>query len=192
MQLDEYKHAYYYSLKLKSREKVVESLNSKIKLYGGRNIWDKLTICSINKKAIEYARLEWPKYYGTNTHLGFEVSWERLHYNYANNPSSFNLAVWQAVEGKDVLQGLALGRPSDGKRNLNINWIERSFAPNYFKGGILLPILACAEEYAKLLGSERVVIGNVIDTEPFEKYGYALIEGANGLKLVKEIESCLS
>jgi hypothetical protein len=31
------------------------------------------------------------------------------------------------------------------------------------QGGILLPILACAEEYAKLLGCERVLVKDAVD-----------------------------
>lgn len=187
MTFDEYKHAYYYTLKNQARRKVASSLNQKIKEAGNREAWDSLTICSINSKAIEYARLEWPKHYSLETHLGFDFSWERLTHKFQNNPAHFDLAIWQSVGGQDVLQGLALGKPSSGKKNLNIHWIERSFAPNYFRGGILLPILACAEEYAKLLGSEQIVIKNAVDPAKFERYGYAAFGNPKDCQLVKEI-----
>jgi hypothetical protein len=187
MQFDEYKYTYYYTLRMKSREKVVNSLNLKIKDLGARSNWEKITLCSINRKATEYARLEWPKYYTSSGFMGFEYSWERLYFKFLNNPAHFDLAVWQDIDGIDVLQGLALGKPSGAKRNLNINWIERSCAPSYFKGGVLLPILACAEEYAKLLGSERVVIKCPIDSGTFERYGYVPFGKPKDKQLAKEI-----
>jgi hypothetical protein len=68
---------------------------------------------------------------------------------------------------------MALGQPSNGKTHLVVNWVERSFAPTYFRGGILLPILACAQEYAKLLGSERVLIKDAVDPAKYGRYGYS-------------------
>ena len=146
-----------------------------------------MTLCSIDNEALTAARLEWPKYYSGATHLGFQQSWEKLFFRFRHNPAFFDLAIWQDVDGQKVLQGLALGRPSSGKQNLNVCWVERSYAPSYFKGGILLPILACAEEYAKLLGSAKVVVKNAIDPSVFEKYGYApsMIKSDN--EVVKEI-----
>jgi hypothetical protein len=169
---DEYHHSYYYALKNHSRGEVVKSLNNKIKNFGKRENWSSLTLCSVNREAVDYARLEWAKHYSDTTHNGFPESWEHLFYKFAHRPSYFDLAIWQVVEGTKVLQGMALGQPSNGKTHLIVNWVERSFAPTYFKGGILLPILACAEEYAKLLGCERVLIKDAVDPNKYERYGY--------------------
>lgn len=185
MTINVFDHAYYYALKSHARSRVVAALNQKIKQEGNRTAWDRITLCSIDQKAISYSRLEWPKYYGEDTHEGFQISWERLNFKFQHRPSYFDLAIWQHVDGVDVLQGMALGRPSNGKRYLAINWVERYFGPQYFRGGILLPILACAEEYAKLLGSERVLIKDAIDPSKYERYGYS------GYKPHKERE-CLS
>ena len=103
-------------------------------------------------------------------------SWETLRQKFAPIPSFFDLAIWQRIEGSSVLQGLALGKPSDGKTHLTINWVERSFAPNYLPGGILLPMLACAEEYAKLLGCKRVLVKNPVDPSKYQRYGYSPYE----------------
>ncbi|MGY4306394.1 hypothetical protein ACVIJ6_003637 [Bradyrhizobium sp. USDA 4369] len=173
MVINEYHHTYYYALKNHSRGLVVKSLNNKIKAYGARENWDALTLCSIDMDAVAFARTEWPKFYGPETHNGFQVSWERLYYKFAHRPSYFDLAIWQTIGGTRVLQGLALGQPSNGKTHLVVNWVERSFAPTYFKGGILLPILACAEEYAKLLGSERVLVKDAVDPAKYGRYGYS-------------------
>lgn len=119
MHFDPYKHAYYYTLRYHSRSIVVSAINNKIKNLGGRGNWDLMTLGSIDAEAIAAARLEWPKYYGESTHPGFQESWERLYHKFANRPSFFDLAIWQVVDGKRVLQGLALGRPSNAKNPLN-------------------------------------------------------------------------
>jgi hypothetical protein len=171
--LNVFDHAYYYTLKNEGRRRVVDALNKKIKAHGNRELWDKLTLCSINKESIEYARLNWPKYYGPATHEGLPYSWERLYYQFSPRPAYFDLAIWQQVGDQKVLQGMALGKPSNGKTHLSINWVERSPEPTYFRGGILLPVLACAEEYAKLLGCHRVVIKDTVDPGGYRLYGYA-------------------
>jgi hypothetical protein len=129
------------------------------------------------------------KYYGQNTHSGFPYSWERLYHRYFHRPSFFDLAIWQTLNGEDVLQALALGQPSNGKSQLNLNWIERSFAPTYLRCGALLPILACAEEYAKLIGAARVVVKDAVDPAVYARYGYEMVRLPHGAGVhpVKEI-----
>jgi hypothetical protein len=165
-------YAYYYTLKYHSRKRIVNSINNKVEKMKDFGCWGKLSLSTIDSEAIEYARLEWPKFYGTETHGGFPFSWERLFHKFRNRPSFFDIAVWQIVDGKRVLQGMALGRPSNRKTHLSINWVERSFAPTYLKSGVLWPILACAEEYAKLLGCQRVLIRDAVDPHKYERYGY--------------------
>jgi hypothetical protein len=187
-EIDINRFSYYYTLRNKSRETVRNALNNRIQKEGGLDSWNRLTLCSIDQKSLDYARREWPKHYSESTHLGFEHSWEKLFHRFAHNPAHFDLAIWQVVDEKHVLQGMALGRPSRGKRNLSINWIERSYEPTYFKGGVLLPILACAEEYAKLLGSERVHVKNAVDPEVFIKYGYVPFGTPKHKGLCKELK----
>jgi hypothetical protein len=177
---DEYQVAYYYTLKLQARSRVVNSLNRRIKSPHHRATWRGITLASITNDAIKFARTEWPKYYGDETHHGFEESWERLYHKFSANPAYFDLAIWQKIDGEDHLQGLALGKPSRGKTHLVINWVERSFAPTYLPGGVLLPTLACAEEYAKLLGCERVLIKDPVDPAVFGRYGYTHFDGPIG------------
>ena len=164
--------AYYYALRTIARAQVAESLNSKIRQPGVYEAWRGMTLCSIDKAAYDFARLEWPKHYSSETHNGFVQSWERLFYRFANRPSFFDLAIWQDIGGEKVLQALALGKPSHGKTHLVLNWVERSFAPTYLQGGILLPVLACAEEYAKLIGARRVLIKDAVDPAKYGRYGY--------------------
>jgi hypothetical protein len=171
---DEYKYAYYYALRREARSRVVNSLNARIKTPQHRDTWKAITLASIKRDAIDYAQFKWSKYYNGETHSSLPVSWERLYFAYSSKLAHFNVAVWQNLPEPDgnVLRGMAFGKPSSGKTHLTINWLERSPEPNYFKGGVLLPILSCAEEYAKLLGCERVLIKDPLNPGEFEKYGY--------------------
>lgn len=183
------KHAYYYRLRLASRSAVAESINAKIKRSSNPLLWSGLTFGSIRKEAIDYARLEWPRYYSDETHHGFSESWESLLNKFVHIPAFLDLAIWQRIGDSDVLQALALGKPSDGKTHLTLNWVERSFAPNYLKGGALLPILACAQEYARLLGCRRVLIKNPVDPLKYERYGYHTyqLDRVSAVYLCKEL-----
>lgn len=181
-------HAYFYVLKNEARRRVVDALNKKIVNKGNRVAWENLILCSINQEALDYARLEWSKHYGNDTHHGFLYSWERIYHRFFHRPSFFDVAIWQDISGRRVLQGMALGKPSNTKASLSINWVERSFEPTYFRGGILLPVLACAEEYAKLLGSSRVVIKDAVDPALYGRYGYTPLRMKKvGEVLVKEM-----
>jgi hypothetical protein len=173
-------HAYYYALRNRSRKRVVDHLNDNANALGITAHIRGMTLSSIEQEALAYARLEWVKYYGPDTHQGFQHSWERLFYKYIRRPSYFDLAIWQTIGSTKVLQALALGQPSNAKTRLNINWVERSFAPTYLRCGALLPILACAEEYGKLIGATSVVIKDAVDPTVYERYGYQSVRLSRG------------
>jgi len=183
------KHAYYYGLRTAARQAVADDFLHIIKGAQGHSVWNGMVLGSIDKDAIDYARLEWVKYYSDDTHRGFIYSWEALHKKFLPVPSFFDLAIWQRIGDQAILQGMALGKPSDGKTHLTINWVERSFAPSYLRGGVLLPILACAEEYAKLLQCKRVLIKNPIDPSKYGRYGYKpyRLDGVKAAYLYKEL-----
>lgn len=187
---NEYKYAYYYRLRMEARRRVVEALNRRIKTKKHKDTWRGITLASIKSDAIEYAEFKWSKYYDGDTHSALPVKWERLYYSYSAKLAHFNIAVWQDLADGKILRGLCFGKPSRGKTHLTINWLERSPEPDYFKGGILLPILACAEEYAKLLGCKRIFVKDALDPTMFEKYGYSVSDAApmGGLYLVKEMD----
>ena len=140
----------YGALRRLARDLIAHKINEKNQRTGSSGKWKNVTLASICDDAIESARKDWPKHYGAATHEGFLYSWEKLHQKFQCRPSHFNLAVWQEIDGDRVLQALALGKPSNAKTHLTLHWIERSFAPTELKG-VLTAILACAEEYAKLL-----------------------------------------
>lgn len=182
-------HAYYYALRLASRRAVAASLMAKVTQTQNPMPWSGITLSSIDRRALDYARVEWPKFYSDQTHNGFVEGWDILHRRFQPRPSYFDLAIWQRLGTKDVLQGMALGRPSNGKTHLTINWVERSFAPTYLRGGILLPVLACAQEYAKLLGCKRILIKDPVDPSLYARYGYGpyVLRRVHATYLCKEL-----
>ncbi|WP_421906068.1 hypothetical protein [Mameliella sp.] len=93
-----------------------------------------------------------------------------------NDPDHFNLAIWQEVEGEQTLVALAIGNPSKRRKYMTVKWIERFHGPNYLAGRALWPILVCAEEYAKLLGSQMVLIKDPVDPGKYERYGYTVFQ----------------
>jgi hypothetical protein len=178
----------YAALRRLAREFVAHKINEKNQRVGAGGQWKGVVLASICEEALEAARKEWPKYYGDETHEGFLYSWERLFYKFGCRPSFFNLAIWQECDGERHLQAMALGKPSRAKTHLTLHWVERSFAPTALKG-VLPAILACAEEYAKLLKSERVLIKDAVDNAVYEKYGYAPydLRKVSGSYLSKEV-----
>ena len=137
--------------------------------------WSHTELASVTDEAVEYATNVWPKYYGPDTHLGFCNPWTRIIRHARLQPSRFEIAVWQAVNGVRVLQGLAAGTRSHGNENLSLNWVERNFGPEYSRFGVLLPILSCFENYARLLGVHRVLIKSPVDPSKYERYGYSRV-----------------
>lgn len=171
--MDEYQYGYYQTLRLEARSMVVDAFNRRIKSNTHRETWKGITLASIDNEAIEYARLKWPKFYDGDTRQPFPYSWEKLFLSYSRVPAHFNIAVWQTLPDAKILRGMALARPSAAKKHISVNWLERGYEEPYFKGGVLLPILASTAQFAKLLGCERVLIKNALDPEEFSPYGYA-------------------
>lgn len=166
--------AFFDELRRIARERTKLALNRKILAFGGAATWDATTLASISNEAVDYAESIWRGYYGTTTHLGFVRRWSSIWAHAKLQPSNFNVAVWQSFEGRDVLQGIATGTRSHGNAHLTLNWVERNFGPEYSRFGVLIPILMCFEEYARLLDVDRVLIKNPVDPSKYEKYGYKL------------------
>ena len=169
--------AYFYTLQMEARRRTIHAIHRRIQVSGNIKQWDKLTLCSILGRdigdALEFARVEWPKYYGPDTHEGLNMDWERVVKARSVDPDHFNLAIWQEIDGVNILVAMAIGNPSHGRNHLTVKWIERFYGHNYLGGRALWPILTCAEEYAKLLGAQRVLIKDPVDSRKYGRYGYA-------------------
>lgn len=186
----QYKQIYYYYLRLMARKAVTDDFIARFKKEGGKDNWNMMVLGSIDETAVQYADQIWPGYRSVNNFRGFPFTWDTLWRRYRGRPSNFDLAIWQHVGADMVLQGMALGKVSRGKKYLTLHWIERSFAPTYLRGGILLPVLGCAEEYAKRMGCSQVRIKNPIDPSVYLRYGYSEFkppEKAVGIYLGKDV-----
>lgn len=170
--------AYYYALKSQARERVQRALNARIlRSPESLTTFDGLTLCSIaspdTPNALNYADEIWPKFRDGSGWEGFQITWHDIIMPVLRDPDMFDLAIWQHVDNEQVLAGLAMGTPSNGRTHLTLKWVERFMGHTYIKGKVLLVALACAEEYAKLLGCERVLIKDPLVPELYERYGYA-------------------
>lgn len=168
---------YYYALRSEARSRVQTALNARIlREPGSLARFDRLTLSSILSpqmpSALEFASTEWPKHYGEKTFMGFSKSWADIVMPAYQDPEVFDLAIWQEVEGVQTLTALALGCPSHARTHLTVKWVERYYGHTYVQGRVLMIVLACAEEYAKLLGSERVLIKDPLAPHKYERYGY--------------------
>jgi len=168
--------AYYYALHDEARTRTAKSLNRRLLKSGEIRRWDNLTLCSIvnseHGDALEFADTEWPKFYGPKTHSGFPGSWEARVHKLLSDPDHFNLAIWQKIDGDQVLVALALGAPSHRRTYLTLKWVERYYGRSYLAGRVLWPILTCAEEYGRLIGSTKILIKDPVDPQKYERYGY--------------------
>ena len=185
-----YDDAYYYGLRTIARKRALDELNAKILAFGGAQAWSGTTLASIDGEAIGYAENIWPTHYGPRTHNGFVKPWSSIWYHAQLQPSRFDIAVWQDVDGRRVLQGLATGTRSSGNSHLTLNWVERNFGPEYTRYGVLVPILSSFEHYAHLLDVDRVLIKNPVDPSKYERYGYApfRVRDSGTLFLSKEMK----
>lgn len=165
--------AYFYYLKDAARYRTVVSLNSRIRTQTDRDRWSGLTLCSIfgmeRGNALAFAETHWPAH---RSHAPFVRDWTSLAFSFANAPDHFDLAIWQEIGGEQVLVAMALGNPSHARTHLTVKWVERYFGENRLAGRALIPILACAEEYAKLIGAKRVLLKDPVDPAKYERYGY--------------------
>lgn len=168
-----YADAKYYALKWEARNRVVVPLNKNCRDPATHAMLSGLVFSPIGEEAVRFAELQWPMHYSESKFIGLGKGWKDLLIKYKMRPSFFDVAIWQTVDGRKILQGLALGKPSNGKGQLNLNVIERYLGPEYIRIGVLLPILACAEEYAKLLGCRFLVVKNLIDESALHIYGFA-------------------
>lgn len=168
---------YYYALLSEARARTEKALNSRIMRENeSLQFFDKTTLCSIHSPempdALNFADSEWPKYRGPSTFEGFGISWHDIARPKLADPDAFNLAIWQEIEGNQVLAALAVGNPSHARTHLTLKWVERFYGPTYIGSRVLVPVLTCAEEYAKLLGSERVLVKDPLAPHKYERYGY--------------------
>lgn len=189
--------AFYYALQSEARKRVMNTLNGMIlRTKGALQYYDRITLASIlspdTPSALRFVEERWGK--ERPEHFpGFARSWENIAHSASQDPDAFDLAIWQEVDGEQTLAGLAMATPSRGHTHLTVRWVEKYYGKTYVSGRILLIVLACAEEYAKLLDCKRVLIKDPLVPELYERYGYRGYRhpyvAHGGDYLAKEIES---
>jgi hypothetical protein len=165
-------YAFYYGLRSEARKRVVAALNRKARTEIALKRWASVIIRSIDQAALDYTRMQWPRDYQRTNYHGMPVSWETLLLKFSPKPSFFDIAVWQRIDDRDVLQGLALGKPNKSRSKLSLNFVETNTGEDYLQGGVLFAILGCAEEYARLIGCTKLVIKKPLDPAVYAKYGF--------------------
>jgi hypothetical protein len=182
---------HYYILRFRAREAVVNDILRRLREEGGEDKWHNIKLASLGIEAVRYAAENWHR---VDRLMDRFHAPDREHHFFSTiaRPSHFGVAVWQSGTEADVLHGIAMGRPSNNKTSLTINWIERSYDPSFPKGGILLPVMACAEEYAKLLGCRTIYVKNPVDGNALADYGYRHIRrlDATGVYYFKDVTPC--
>lgn len=167
-------HAYYYAFKDEARRRTRDALNKRLIQSGDLQRWTGLTLCSILGEecgnALDAADARTSL---VDPRTGEQTNWTNVTYKTLPRPDHFDLAVWQRIEGNQELVALALGVPSKGHNHLTLKWIETFPGENGLGGLSVIPILACAEEYANLLSCKRVLIWEPLESKTFERFGYS-------------------
>ncbi|MBU1393886.1 MAG: hypothetical protein KJ856_10205 [Gammaproteobacteria bacterium] len=90
-----------------------------------------------------------------------------------DHPTRLELAIWY----DDTLCGLMLGKPSEGRLVVKINFIEGAFE-NPLKGMILPIATQCAELFASFIGAPWVGIQDPLDGVRwrYEELGFTLLD----------------
>lgn len=86
----------------------------------------------------------------------------------------FELALWH----NGNLYGLAIGRASKGPDNVTVHFLERAPGDNPFAGYFIRIAMDAADNYAKLLGRQRVKLKNPVPgaIPAYERVGFLVAE----------------
>jgi hypothetical protein len=85
---------------------------------------------------------------------GGNFQWPEIVHHFRKDTDRFEVAVWK---GEDLC-GLATGRVSHGLDNVTVHFLERRPGHTPLKGRIAQIVLDMADNYAKILGKQRVKI----------------------------------
>jgi hypothetical protein len=89
----------------------------------------------------------------------------------------FELAIWSG----DMLAALIIGRPSKGNDNLTLHFLERSWANNPLAGWVALIATDAADNYARVLEKQHLVLKNPIPEAipKYESLGFVVANSIN-------------
>lgn len=117
-----------------------------------------VTIRDIDAAALDYVDRVWSPCFPGPPEIG-NFPWRQELRHFSKKVDHFEAAYWSG----GVLCGLAIGKPSERRRNMSVYMIEGlRFAPNPLKGFILGLAVATAETYARALGTEYLRLVNPV------------------------------
>lgn len=131
-------------------------------------------LTQIGPAALDFWRDNWAASH-PGSHIDGDFPWEDAVSNFRNNLNRFEVAIWS----NDILCGLAIGRPSKGPDNVTIHLLERYWGANPFKGSIAAIAVDVADNYAKILEKQKVIIKYPVDgaIPVYEKLGFRPVQG---------------
>jgi hypothetical protein len=102
----------------------------------------------------------------------WELPWREIFGQFRPYLRRFTVAIW--FEGR--LYGLGVGRASRGKTNMTVHYLERRPGEHPFVGWVSTIVLDAADNYGKILGSQRVRIKNPVPgvVRKYESLGFSL------------------
>jgi hypothetical protein len=110
-----------------------------------------IQITPIGRGMLKWETVWLPAHPGRGNHGGFD--WREIVNRFNGKHERLDAAIWSA----GLLCGLAIGKPSKGKRHVSIYFLEGArHSPNPLKGSVLTIALLLANEYAKALGARYV------------------------------------
>ncbi len=178
-----YAYAYAYMLRQIARKRIIEAINQRCLRDGMISTWGGTTVCSIDGKdagdAFEYSGEIWASNTANAAVNKFGATWKDIYRKNVINPYLFDVAIWQQIGDNQVLVALAIGYPSNNRGHLTLKWIDINKNNNNIGGRAIWVILGCAEEYAKLLGCDKVLINEPVDPDIFNEYGYVRFRHPN-------------
>lgn len=115
--------------------------------------FSRLSLRSIDQAALA-AQSQWPPPDDPDREIGW--SWDAVCRQYRqNHMARIELAIWNG----DELCGLMLGKASEGRLVVKVNYLQGSTLPTHaLKGWVADIATRCAELFAKAIGSDWVAI----------------------------------
>ena len=106
---------------------------------------------------------------------GGNFDWPRLRAEFRPYINRFEVAVWAF----GTLCGMALGRPSSGRDNLTLHFLERYWGENPLAGSVASIVFDAADNYARVLGRQWLKIKNPFSgaIPRYERLGFSVAQG---------------
>ena len=147
----------------------VEAETKEIALEDGLD-FSALSLKGIDQVALD-AQMEWPAEHHEEREIGWTWAGALQQYR-QNHRARIELAIWNG----DELCGLMLGKASDGRLVVKVNYLQGSTLPGHpLKGWVAVISTRCAEVFANSIGAGWVAIQEPLDAliDYYSSLGYS-------------------